>query len=134
VAAIVVAVVAFLVIQGGDDSSDDGDKAAQTTPAQTTPGETTPTASVPPPVTTIRIEDGKPVGGVAEIELDKGDMLRFRVKSDEAHEIHLHGYDVEKEVEAGGQVSYNLKADIDGIFEAEVEDLKEQIAEIRVNP
>lgn len=129
-AAVVVAVVAFFVIKGGDDDSSDdsGDKTAQTT------GKTPPTASVPDPVTTIQIKGGKPVGGVADIEVDKGDRLRFRVKSDEEHEIHLHGYDVEKDVEAGGTVSYDVKADIDGIFEAEIEDLKEQIAEIRVNP
>ena len=34
----------------------------------------------------------------------------------------------------GGQVRFKLTADIDGLFEAEIEDLKEQIAEVRVNP
>ena len=127
VAAAIVAVVAVVLISNGDDDdSSDDNTAAQTT---TTPGK--PPA---PEVPTITIEDGKPVGGVEEIELDKGDQLKFRVESDEDHEIHLHGYDIEKEVEAGGQVTFDATADIDGLFEAEIEDLKEPIAEIRVNP
>ena len=135
VAAIVVAVVAVIVLSGGDDddSSDNG-TAAQTTTTTTGGTQTTPGKAPEPEVPTITIKGGKPVGGVEEIELDKGDTLQFRVKSDEEHEIHLHGYDIEKEVAAGGQVAYKLTADIDGLFEVEIEDLKQQIAEVRVNP
>ena len=134
VAAAVVAVVAVILISSGDDDdSSDGDQAAQTT-TPTTGGTTTTTKPAEPAVTTIEVKGGKPVGGVQEIEVDKGDTLEFRVKSDADHEIHLHGYDIEKEVEAGGQVTFKLPADIDGIFEAEIEDLKEPIAEVRVNP
>ena len=46
----------------------------------------------------------------------------------------MHGYDIAKDVKAGGSVTYKLTADIDGIFEIEIEDLKEQIAELTVNP
>lgn len=133
VAAVVVAVVAVIVLSGGDDDdSSSTDNTAQTT---TTGGGTT-TSGKPaaPAVPTITIKDGKPVGGEQDIEVDKGDTIRFRVKSDADHEIHLHGYDIAKDVEAGGQVSYNVPADIDGIFEIEIEDLKEPIAELTVNP
>jgi len=85
-------------------------------------------------VPTITIKDGKPVGGVQEIEVDKGDTIEFKVESDADHEIHMHGYDIAKDVEAGGEVTYDVPADIDGIFEIEIEDLKEPIAELRVNP
>ena len=135
VAAAVIAVVAIIVLSGGDDDdSSDSNTAAQTTTTTTGGTETTTSKPPEPEVPTIVVKDGKPVGGVEEIELDKGDTLQFRVKSDEEHEIHLHGYDIEKEVAAGGQVSFKLTADIDGLFEAEIEDLKEQIAEIRINP
>jgi hypothetical protein len=125
VAAAVVAVVAVIVISGGGDDSSDKDGTATTE---------TGSKSTPAPVETIRIKSGKPVGGVHEIELNKGDQLKFRVESDEEHEIHLHGYDIEKKVAAGGSVTFDVKADIDGIFEAEIEDLTEQIVEIRINP
>jgi hypothetical protein len=127
VAAAIVAVVAVVLLAGGDDDdSSSTDNAVQTTPTGNGGG----TEQVP----TITIKDGKPVGGVQEIEVDKGDTIRFRVKSDADHEIHMHGYDIAKDVEAGGQVTYDVPADIDGIFEIEIEDLKEQIAELRVNP
>ncbi len=130
VAAVVVAVVAVILISNGDD--DDSSSTDSTVQTTTTGGGTTTTEKVEVP--TITIKDGKPVGGVQEIEVDKGDTIRFKVKSDADHEIHMHGYDIAKDVEAGGEVTYNVPADIDGIFEIEIEDLKEQIAELRVNP
>ena len=133
VAAVVVVVVAIVLIGGGDD---DDSSSTDNTVQTTTTGGTTTTSEKPaaPEVPTITIKDGKPVGGVQEIEVDKGDTIEFTVKSDADHEIHMHGYDIAKDVEAGGQVTYNVPADIDGIFEIEIEDLKEQIAELRVNP
>jgi plastocyanin len=129
VAAVVVAVVAAILISNGDD---DDSSSTDSTVQTTTGGGTTTTEKAEVP--TITIKDGKPVGGVQEIEVDKGDTVRFRVKSDADHEIHMHGYDIAKDVEAGGEVTYNVPADIDGIFEIEIEDLKEPIAELRVNP
>jgi major membrane immunogen (membrane-anchored lipoprotein) len=128
VAAVVVVVVAIVLIgSGGDD-----DDSSSTTPETTT--QTTSEKPAVPAVPTITIKDGKPVGGVQEIDVDKGDTIQFKVKSDADHEIHMHGYDIAKDVEAGGQVSYNVPADLEGIFEVEIEDLGEQIAELRVNP
>ena len=130
VAAAVVAVVAVILISNGDD--DDSSSTDSTVQTTTTGGGTTTTEKAEVP--TITIKDGKPVGGVQEIEVDKGDTIRFTVKSDADHEIHMHGYDIAKDVEAGGEVTYDVPADIDGIFEIEIEDLKEPIAELRVNP
>jgi len=128
VAAVIVAVVAIVVLSGGDDDSSDNGSTATTT--ATTPGGKPAPAEVP----TIVIKDGKPVGGIQDIEVDKGDTIEFRVKSDADHEIHMHGYDIAKDVSAGGSVTYKVPADIDGIFEVEIEDLGEQIAELTVNP
>jgi hypothetical protein len=63
-----------------------------------------------------------------------GDRIRFEVDSDVSDEVHVHGYDVMKDVEAGGSVSFDFPAGIEGVFEAELENRKEQIAELRVNP
>jgi hypothetical protein len=48
--------------------------------------------------------------------------------------VHLHGYDIAKEVEPGGAVAFDVPADISGIFEAELEDSEEQIARVTVRP
>jgi hypothetical protein len=84
--------------------------------------------------TTIIIRNGELVGGVEELEYSAGEEVRFDVRSDVADEIHVHGYDLMKDVPAGGSVSFSFPAEIEGIFEVELEGRKEQIAELRVNP
>jgi heme/copper-type cytochrome/quinol oxidase subunit 2 len=82
----------------------------------------------------IVVKNGEPVGGVQELEYSAGDQIRFEVDSDVADEIHVHGYDVTKDVPAGGSIAFSVPAEIEGIFEVELEGRKEQIAELRVNP
>jgi len=83
---------------------------------------------------TIEIKNGEPVGGVRELEYSAGDQIQFTVDSDTADEIHVHGYDLMKDVPAGGSISFSFPAEIEGIFEVELEEQREQIAELRVNP
>ena len=87
-----------------------------------------------PEIATIVIKNGKPVGGIADLTYDKGERVRFKVDSDVSDEIHVHGYDLMKDVEAGGSVSFDFPATIEGIFEAELEGRGEQILELTVNP
>jgi hypothetical protein len=130
---VVVIVVAFIVISGGDDSSDD-DSATTATTTTTTNDQGEKVETTEPKPETIEIKDGQPVGGVAELTFDKGDVMDIVVKSDEDAEIHLHGYDIPMDVEAGGKVEFNVPADIDGKFEMEIEETATPIAEITVNP
>jgi hypothetical protein len=85
-------------------------------------------------VPVIVVKRGKPVGGIARLTYDKGERVRFKVESDEGDEVHLHGYDIMKDVKAGGSVSFDFPASIEGLFEAELEGRKEQILELRINP
>jgi len=113
--AVIVVAIALLVVLKKDDSS-------KTT--SNTGGK----------VTTIVIKHGKPVGGIAELTYNKGEQVRFRVDSDVSDEVHMHGYDIMKDVKAGGSVSFDFPATIEGVFEAELEGRKEQILELTVNP
>ncbi|HEX5609221.1 MAG TPA: hypothetical protein VFX45_03915 [Solirubrobacterales bacterium] len=136
------AAVALAACGGGDDDTTaaQGTDTTATAPAggqtesadngadETT--ESKPEASVP----TIVVKNGEPVGGIQELEFDAGEQVRFKVSSDAAEEIHLHGYDIAKEVPAGGTVEFDFPAEIEGIFEAELEGLGVQIAELQVNP
>jgi hypothetical protein len=132
-AALIVAALAFILLSGDDDDED-------TTPADngTQPTLQEPTASVPAPgpaVETIRVVDGEPEGGVRDITVGKDDSVRFKVESEgTSGEIHLHGYDLMKDVEAGGSVTFSFKADIEGVFEVELEETKTPIAELSVEP
>lgn len=94
-------------------------------------GETT---SAGDEVPTIVVRDGEPVDGVEELEFSAGEEIRFRVSSDAAEEIHVHGYDVSKNVPAGGTIEFAFPAELEGIYEAELEELGVQIAELQINP
>jgi heme/copper-type cytochrome/quinol oxidase subunit 2 len=132
--AVAIAVVAVIVIasSGGSDTAADVDQKATPGPSATQQAQAT--AKATPDVPTVVVKGGQPVGGVKEIEVKEGDQVRFRVVSDVADEIHVHGYDLMKDVSAGGQVSFAFKASITGIFEAELENRGEQIVSLRVDP
>jgi hypothetical protein len=139
----VAAVVIALVASGGDDKKSNSTTAAQTQPqSQDTSGEQplgTTTETTPPPAagTTagIQIQGGQPVGGVQKIDAKKGDPLQILVSSDEKLPIHFHGYDIEKDAAPGKPAVFELKdANIDGVFEMEIESTKTKIASITVKP
>ncbi|MFN8162742.1 MAG: hypothetical protein U0R26_02725 [Solirubrobacterales bacterium] len=41
------------------------------------------------------------------------------MESDVSDEVHVHGYDLMKDVKAGGTVEFDFPASIEGVFEAE---------------
>jgi hypothetical protein len=134
-AAVVVAVVAAVVIGGGGDDDDTGTRAVTAPPAAATPAVTD--SSAPPPKPreeTIRIVGGQPRGGVHRLEYEKGDEVVLEVRSDTADEIHIHGYDLSKDVAAGGRVRFRFEAKIDGQFEIEMEHAGREIAALVINP
>ena len=83
---------------------------------------------------TIVVKNGRPVGGIKELTYNKGEQILFKVESDVADEVHMHGYEIIKDVKAGGSVTFDFPATIEGVFEAELEGRKEQILELTVNP
>jgi FtsP/CotA-like multicopper oxidase with cupredoxin domain len=131
VAAAVVAVLAFVIASPGGD--DEGNKAAQTTPAtetetgtetETETGtetETQPEAPAPPEpvVARIRIRGGEVAGGPVEIKAKKGDTVAIMVSADAPDEIHLHGYDIEKTAAPGQPARFLFKANLEGGFDIE---------------
>lgn len=137
-ALVVVAVVLLIVLSDGEDGGGDTTTSGNAVSNEAKSGgggKDAGKAAPEPEVTTIEVgKDGKPVGGVAEITVNKGDEVRFRVESAIAEEIHLHGYDLMKDVPAGGSVSFDFPAEIEGIFEAELEGRAEQILELKVEP
>lgn len=133
--AVLLALVSSLAL-AACGSGDEETTAAQTAPAPTTTekaarnGYGGTDASVP----TIVVRNGEPAGGVQELEYSAGDEVRFRVSSNRADEVHVHGYDIEKEIPAGGSATLSFPAEIEGIFEVELHEGEAQIAELRVNP
>src|SRR6185503_8068687 len=147
-AAVVVVVVLFVVLAGGDDDSSDNTTTTQTqaatgaTGASGASGETgasgasgeNQSQSPTPSVETIVVVNGKPRGGVQKLDYKKGDRIQFVVASDVSDEIHVHGYDIKKDVTAGDTVRFSFPASIEGVFEVELEGRRQQIAQLKVNP
>jgi hypothetical protein len=126
---VVIAVVLFVVLRDDDSGKsgyeklEDEGKIGKITSEKGSPA-----------ITTIVVKDGKPVGGIAQLTYNEGEEVRFKVDSDVSDEVHVHGYDIMKDVEAGGSVNFAFPANIEGVFEAELEGRKEQILELTVNP
>jgi len=83
----------------------------------------------------ITVSKGQPEGGLKHIKVKKGGSVDLAVTSDIADEVHVHGYDIEKPVKAGGTVTFDFKATMDGVFEVEVHKPTDtQIASLEVEP
>jgi len=142
------AILLFATGCGGDATTDEAASETATTETATTETVATTTdedtvmdtsssdtdASATTKVVRITVKGGAPVGGIVRASVTKGDKVTLVVTSDVADEVHLHGYDLMKDVEAGGTVRLTFVAKLPGRFEAELEDAGAQIAELTVNP
>jgi hypothetical protein len=131
IAVVAAAVVLFVVLSDDDGDSSDNGGASQTT--KQADSSAPPKA---PPIPVIRLRGGEPVGGVQDVEVTSGERARFKVTSDTEGDVHVHGYDVEKPVEAGGSVRFDFPADLEGGYEIELHHGggESQIAELTVQP
>ncbi len=133
------AIVLFVVLSDDDSDSGGSTPITPTTQAPAGDGPATGPGSGQgqpndPKLPTIVVRGGRPVGGVQELSFEKGGRIRFTVESDVADEVHLHGYDIAKAVDAGGDVKFDVPASIEGVFEVELEERVVPLAEVTVNP
>ena len=145
--------VAFALARPGGNGEDEEAAPAATTTATESPApappaetaapapETAPAETAAPAETTakpapLRIETkgGTPVGGVRELVVQAGEAVRFTVTSDVPEEVHVHGYDILKEVAPGAPARFRFEATLEGIYEVELERSGEPILELRVEP
>src|SRR5215211_4023983 len=112
-----IAVVAVIVLAGGGGETEPTSKSAQK-PTPTATATATATAKPAPLLE---------AGDVKALTATQGETVTFRVRSDEKDEVHVHGYDLKKDVEPGKTRTLSFKADLTGIFEVELEDAKTEI-------
>lgn len=136
VGSIVVAAAAFVVFKPDDEepTSNPTPTEASAPGGETTTTEQAPTPKPSPAVTTIRVSNGEPVGGVTKITARKGDTVRVVVVSDMAEEVHLHGYDISRAVTTDKPARFRFEAKLEGVFEVELEQLGVPIASLEVRP
>lgn len=83
---------------------------------------------------TIVVKNAKPVGGVKSLTWKHGQTIDFTIKSDTADEVHFHGYDIHKDVAKGGSVHFKLAAKLEGKYIVELENHKQTLANVNVEP
>ena len=131
-------VVAFVALRPEEQRRALGETATATsvatTPASTSTGtqETTPVGPV--------VASGRPAppllraGTLRTITVVKGDTVHLRARSATHQELHVHGYDLKRDLPAGRTVGLAFAATIEGIFAVELEGTGEQIARLVVEP
>jgi heme/copper-type cytochrome/quinol oxidase subunit 2 len=123
-----IVVVALIVLSPSSDNNDNA------TPAITTPNGSTATTAAAN-IKVVNVQGGKPVGGIQTITAHHNDIVRFQVASpDTTSEVHLHGYDIKRNLKAGGHVTFVFKAANEGVFEAELEGTSTQIIKLVIEP
>jgi hypothetical protein len=129
----------------GGDSTNDAVTATETTATAPTTTmdtvgttETTETTATTPAaeakVITVNVVKGRPTGGIQRPTVDKGDKVVLVVRTDSGEAVHLHGYDIEKDVVPGKAVRMPFMANIAGRFEVELHPTDALIAVIEVKP
>lgn len=131
----VAAAALFVILEPGDSDDSDGpvvtNSATGKTDVKPAKERSKPRT---PPVPTVVVREGAPVDGVLGVEVDQGDRITFKVESDVDEEVHVHGFDISKDVAAGGTARLSFPATITGIFEVELEYSGVPVAELQVNP
>ena len=124
---------------GGDDQAQPTtdtttSETATTTTTTTETTETTTTQPEGPTVVRIRVVNAAPQGGIVRETVQQGDRVVLVVTSDVADHIHLHGYDIMRDVTPGRPARLPFRATVPGRFEVELEDRGVPIADITVQP
>lgn len=138
IAAVLGLIVAlFFAFRPGDDelAAPPATTAAVTrTGAETTIVAPPAPSQVGPTEIPITVVGGRPEGGIQRPSLTKGERAVLVIASDVADEVHLHGYDLSVEVEAGGTARIPFTATVPGRFELELEQRGVQLADLEVRP
>ena len=124
---------------GGDD--DGGGAAATTTVASTTTTSAEPTSTEEPTTTTAGFSgtliEAKVTGDQVDtasrrVRVSRGEKVRIQVEADHAEEVHVHGYDLKKDVAPGEPAVIEFTADAPGVFEVELEEAALKLFELQV--
>jgi hypothetical protein len=137
-AAIAVAAGLYFVLRPDDTDEPSATLPATTTAPTTHTGTTTvvPQPPQPPPPARVRIavRGGLPVGGVRRVTVSRGRRVILDVTSDVVDHVHLHGYNVMRDVGPGRPARIAFTATIVGTVEAELEDRHVRLATVTTKP
>lgn len=131
------ALIAVAAGCGGADAAADPPpttdlRAAPTTPAPTPAAAPSPEPAADSPTARVVVAGGEITSGRCRVEVELGDRVVIEVVSDEADELHIHGYDVTVQLVPDEPARAELEATIPGVFEAELHHSGLEACELRV--
>ena len=121
---------------GGDSSAAETSTTGtvETVPTTTSTTTTTTAPAAQATVIPIRVVGGVPQGGIQRPKVKKGDRVVLVVRTDSGEAVHLHGYNIEKDVVPGQPVRLPFTASIAGRFEVELHPTDSLLAVVEVQP
>ena len=114
-AVVVVAIVAFVIANPGSSSKK----------SKTASG---------PQTFRIALKGHAPVGGRKTLTITQGNRAVILVSSDGKDTVHLHGWDIEREITPSKPGRFAFKASNQGAYELESHTTNQKIATIQVRP
>jgi plastocyanin len=78
------------------------------------------------------VAEGKRTAGPEEVAVRTGENVALEVTSDQADELHVHGYDRTVQLAPGTPATIGFTADIPGIFEVELHHSGAAVTKLRV--
>ncbi|HEU4899413.1 MAG TPA: hypothetical protein VFX88_17895 [Actinomycetota bacterium] len=124
---------------GGDDGGEQAASPTVTTVAATSTTEPSSTSGAPTTTAGFAgtVIEAKVTGSTVEtasrrVRIDLGEKVRIRVEADRNEEVHLHGYDLSREVAPGRPAVLDFTADAPGVFEVELEQARLKLFELQV--
>jgi hypothetical protein len=115
--------------QAARPSSQPSAPSAGAAPAAGSPSGATTNARV----INVTVRGGQVSGDTGRVEVPMNTPVSIQVTSDVADELHVHGYDKEAQIPAGGTGKVSFTADIPGVFEVELHGSEKQLLSLQVS-
>jgi plastocyanin len=115
---------------GGPTAATSASTSAASSPAGTSTSATTAAQNVV--AVDVTITGGQVEPPPARVDVRQGQSVRITVTSDEADELHVHGYEAEAELPPGQAVTIEIVADQTGLFEVETHEQGLQLFQLVV--
>ena len=135
VLAVVVVAALFFVFRPDDDDNDEVETVVAPTTVtaiETEPTTTQATTTTGPPTGPWRIDTRD--DRIDRLRVAQGAVLELTVEADVTDHVHVHGYDLMRDVAPGTPARLRFEANLTGRFDVELEDAGQEIAQLTVVP
>lgn len=118
---------------GNEPSAGSAASPAPPTSPSSAPAAPSPASTPEGTVIDVTYAGGQVTGVASRVPVGVGERVLLRVTSDVAEQIHVHGYDLDLDIPAGGTGEVEFVADQPGSWEVELHDAGRPLFQLRVS-